>query len=316
MPLKPNHINPAPAASPEPDSAAAAAAASAPGRKAAGGGGARPNAATGKHSAFRFKQFAVTQQHAAMKVGTDGVLLGAWVSLDPEKEATPLHRILDIGTGTGVIALMLAQRTATLPETQGNTMSMIDAVEVEPAAAEEAALNFAASPWAGRLAAHTMPIQQYAADYAGEKYDLIVSNPPYFMAGTDFRRGFDTSETATPPSAERIAARHAEQLPYDQLIDAVLLLLEPAHGRFAAIFPYREAGIFIAKAAAKGLFATRMLDIHGAPHKPVKRVAAEFSLRRPGKKEDIVRATLCIEDGAGNFTDAYRELTRDFYLKF
>lgn len=311
MPLKPNHINPAPAASPEPDSAAAAAAASAPGRKAAGGGGARPNAATGKHSAFRFKQFSVIQQHAAMKVGTDGVLLGAWVSL-----GSPIRRVLDIGTGTGVIALMLTQRTATLPETQGNTMPLIDAVEVEPATAEEAARNFAASPWAGRLKAHTMPIQQYASDYAGEKYDLIVSNPPYFMAGTDFRRGFDTSETATPPSAERIAARHAEQLPYDQLIDAVLLLLEPAHGRFAAIFPYREAGIFIAKAAARGLFVTRMLDIHGAPHKPVKRVAAEFSLRRPGKKEDIVRATLCIEDGAGNFTAPYRELTRDFYLKF
>lgn len=274
-------------------------------------GAAAPNSTTRKHSAFRFKQFTVTQTHSAMKVGTDGVLLGAWVSLDPDKKARPVRRVLDIGTGTGVIALMLAQRTVS-----DTDPCVIDAVEIEAAAAEEAARNFAASTWGERLKAHTMLIQRYAADYAGEKYDLIVSNPPYFMAGTDFRRGFDTSAAAARPSTERIAARHAESLPYDELIDAILLLLEPVDGRFAAIFPYRESGVFIAKAAAKGLFATRVLDIHGTPHKPVKRVAAEFSLRRPEKREEIVRETLYIEDGSGHFTDLYRNLTRDFYLKF
>lgn len=262
-----------------------------------------------KTNAFRFKQFAVIQECAAMKVGTDGVLLGAWVSL---AEGIKLRRVLDIGTGTGVIALMLAQRTAERSESV-----VIDAVEVDAAAAEEADANFRASPWALRLRAHAAPIQRYTAECASEgglKYDLIVSNPPYFMAGTDFRRGFDTSAAATQPDAARVAARHAETLPYDELIEAVSALLA-TEGRFAAIFPYREAGIFIAKAAARGLYVQRMLEVHGTPRKPVKRVAAEFSLLRP-KREDVVRQTLCIEDGKGNFTEAYRELTRDFYLKF
>lgn len=249
-----------------------------------------------------------------MKVGTDGVLLGAWVSLPRETETAAVRRVLDIGTGTGVIALMMAQRTAAMSKADNGPW--IDSVEVDPDAAGEARANFDASPWGARLRVHGLPIQQYAADYEGERYDLIVSNPPYFMAGTDFRRGFDASAEATQPSAARVAARHAEQLPYDELIDAVLLLLEPVKGRFAAIFPYRESGIFIAKAAARGLFVRRMLEVHGAPHKPVKRVAAEFSPVRPDRKEDVLRETLCIEDGAGGFTEAYRDLTRDFYLKF
>lgn len=251
-----------------------------------------------------------------MKVGTDGVLLGAWVSLGPETDTGTVRRILDIGTGTGVIALMMAQRIAAGIEKDPHATPSIDAVEVDPEAAGEALANFANSPWGAYLKAHCVPIQEYAAAYRGGKYDLIVSNPPYFMAGTDFRRGFDISATAGQPSAARVAARHAEMLPYDELIDAILLLLEPTHGRFAAIFPYQESGIFIAKAAARGLFVRRILEVHGAPHKPVKRVAVEFSFTRSGKKEDIVRESLSIEDGAGNFTGAYRSLTRDFYLKF
>lgn len=262
--------------------------------------------AASKSNTFRFKQFAVVQERAAMKVGTDGVLLGAWVSLS-SFSGIPLRRVLDIGTGTGVIALMLAQRMA------GEAVTAIDAVEVDEAAVAEAEANFAASPWSSSLRAVSMPVQGFADGYTGEKYDLIVSNPPYFMAGTDFRRGFDIS--ALPPSPARMVARHAEALPYDELIDAVLLLLQPDGGRFAAIFPYQESGVFIAKAAARGLYAHRILEVHGAPHKPVKRVAAEFTpVRLPAER--IVRETLCIEDGHGEFTEVYRELTREFYLKF
>ena len=189
--------------------------------------------------------------------------------------------------------------------------STIDGVETDPDATGEATLNFASSPWSDRLQAHLTPIQQYASP---TRYDLIVSNPPYFMAGTDFRRGFDTSSAATQPTAARIAARHAEMLPYDDLIEATLRLLAP-EGRFAAIFPYRESGIFIAKAASRGLYVQRMLEVHGAPHKPVKRVAVEMSRHRAGR-ETVIRESLSIEDGHGHFTAAYRELTRDFYLKF
>lgn len=256
-------------------------------------------------NAFQFKQFSVTQERAAMKVGTDGVLLGAWVS-----PGNALRRVLDIGTGTGVIALMLAQRTAGTDESP-----VIDAVEIDPEAAAEAADNFTASPWAARLCVHGASVQDYATAYKEERYDLIVSNPPYFMAGTDFRRGFDRSATAVQPTAARVAARHAEALPYNELIDAVSVLLEGENGRFAAIFPYHEAGIFVAKAAARGLYAHRMLEVRGTPHKPVKRMAIEFSFRRP-KPEAIVREELCIEDGAGNFTEAYRSLTQAFYLRF
>lgn len=258
-----------------------------------------------KTNAFRFKQFSVAQERSAMKVGTDGVLLGAWVS-----SGDALQRVLDIGTGTGVVALMLAQRTVS-----DTDPCVIDAVEVDPEASSEAAGNFAASPWASRLRVHTAAIQTYAAEYPGERYDLIVSNPPYFMAGTDFRRGNgQAAADVSEPAAARVAARHAEMLPYDDLIGAVLALLKP-DGRFAAIFPYRESGIFIAKAADRGLFVRRLLEIQGAPRKPIKRVAIECALSR-ASREAIVRERLCIEDGRGAFTEAYRLLTRDFYLKF
>lgn len=259
-----------------------------------------------------------------MKIGTDGVLLGAWVSLPliPLKPA-PV-RILDIGTGTGVIALMMAQRTASLSlsQSQVHAAPMIDAVEIDPAAFEEACGNFARSPWGSVLRGIHMPIQEYAAltsaTAPATRYDLIVSNPPYFLAGLDFKRGLcdpSTGAVDTMPSPQRIAARHAELLPYDELIDAVLALLEPEQGRFAAIFPYQESGIFIAKAAAKGLYCHRQLHVQGAPHKPVKRVAAEFSLRRNPKSENQ-RETLSIEGQNREFSDAYQALTQEFYLHF
>lgn len=253
-----------------------------------------------KKGNFRFKRFEVTQQRAAMKVGTDGVLLGAWTEL-PER----VESILDVGTGTGVIALMLAQRT------ENNTVpTRIDAIEIETEAAAEAEENFEASPWGERLNIYTGTFQRYASESPG--YDLIVSNPPYFLAGNDYRRGRETP--AATPSRERIIARHAESLPYDELIEGVKKVLKPT-GRFAAIFPYQESGIFIAKAAAAGLYCNRMLEIYALPDKPVKRIAAEFSLHR--SESGARRERLVIHDPrTRDYTEAYRRLTRDFYLRF
>lgn len=133
--------------------------------------------------------------------------------------------------------------------------------------------------------------------------------------GDGLSTGFDRSASSVLPTAQRVAARHAEALPYDDLIEAISALLEREKGRFAAIFPYHEGGIFVAKAATRGLYAERILEVRGTPRKPVKRVAVEFSFHRP-RPEAVVREELCIEDGAGNFTEGYRRLTQDFYLRF
>ena len=241
---------------------------------------------------FRFKRFAVRQAQSAMKVGTDGVLLGAWVRTGEGEK-----RILDVGAGTGLIALMMAQRS---PNAE------IDAVEMEPGAAAEAQENAAVSPWKERITVHCRRFQDFAREQAaeGEKYDLIVSNPPYFIHSVDYLE--------TGPKS-RVAARHAQALPYGDLIEGIVMLLA-SEGRFAGIFPYEEAGVFIAKAATRGLYCKRMADIYPKPGKKIKRVAAEFSFVRG----EPLWEELTIENGGGNydFTNQYRELTKDFYLKF
>ena len=241
---------------------------------------------------FRFKQFTIRQSASAMKVGTDSIILGSWVNLTGSEQ-----RILDAGAGTGQLALMMGQRTPA---------ARIDAVEIEPGAAQEAVFNVNQSPWADRINITADSFQNFAAAHSdSEKYDLIISNPPYFI-------GSPTGHLRAS-SVQRIAARHAELLPYDELIDGVLKLLSP-EGRFAAIFPYQESGVFIAKAAIRGLFCNRVLEIVPKPGRPVKRIAAEFSRH----KDKPVAETLIIanEDKDFDFTEQYRNLTSDFYLYF
>lgn len=244
---------------------------------------------------FRFKQFSVKQSQSAMKVGTDGVILGAWVSLDDAPQ-----NILDVGTGTGLIAMMMAQRA--------ESALSIDAVEIEANAAQEALYNFNLSPWSHKLATHHTSFQSFtsARMALNSKYDLIVSNPPYFIASLNVSKE-DTSA--------RIAARHAELLPYDDLIEGVVSLLAP-QARFAAIFPYQEAGVFIAKAAAKGLYCNRKLSIHPMPHRPIKRIAAEFSLTKSVQCQEetlVIANSISQHDG---YTEQYKGLTYQFYIKF
>jgi tRNA1Val (adenine37-N6)-methyltransferase len=251
-----------------------------------------------ERNTFHFKRFAVDQTGCAMKVGTDGVLLGAWCRL-----AAPAPKaILDVGTGSGVIALQLAQRTE-------GEKTRIDAIEIDPAACETARRNFEASEWGDRLTAYRTAAQEFAAMYGGEKqYDLIVSNPPYFV------------DSLASPDRVRNLARHAGSLSYDELIALCNRLLTP-DGRVSLIVPAgAETQKMIATAEAHGFAPSRITTVHSTPKSGAKRTLIEFS-RRIARPAAVVAAQtetaiLTIHDENSDFSDEYRELTRDFYLYF
>ena len=216
----------------------------------------------------------------AMKVGTDGVLLGAWCPVEGAQ------RVLDVGSGCGVIALMVAQR---------NHEAHIDGIDIDPGAIEEASLNFAASPWADRLTAMQIDFNDMACH---ERYDLIVSNPPYF------------TNSLLPPDAARTLARHTGSLSYRQLIegaaqrlsdDGMLALVSPADAENAII----EAATF---ASLPVRTITRVIPVEGAA---VKRILWLLSRLDIPYHED----TLTIAHHNGTFTSEYVALTGDFYLK-
>lgn len=233
---------------------------------------------------FSFKRFTVQQGKCAMKVGTDGVLLGAWSG----GRNTAVSRVLDIGTGTGVVALMLAQR---FPD------AYIDAIDIDEGSVLQAKENFLQSEWHERINAVHSSIQYFRSE---KKYDLIVSNPPYFI-------------DSMKAGGKRMLARHTDTLSYSDLAEGVVRLLEKG-GLFAAIFPYVESNIFIIEAAGRGLYVTRRMDVAGVAGKPVKRVLLEFSFNRV---DDVPVENMIIESGGRHcYTKKYKELTKDFYLKF
>ena len=229
---------------------------------------------------FRFKQFAVEQEDVAMKVGTDGVLLGAWANSDNVK------RILDIGTGTGVIALQMAQR---------NPIAHIHAVEIDDTAAKRASANFDLSPWAERLTVEQTAVQEFEPS---EKFELIVSNPPYFV------------DSLLPPDAKRSTARHTHDLTFEELDSAVCRLLDE-NGRFALILPVTEFEKYL---ALTQLHLVRRCDVCPVEGGAIKRIMGEFA-KHPTTEIEI--ENIAIERGRrGDYTDDYRALTKDFYLKF
>lgn len=233
-------------------------------------------------SHFRFKKFEIQQDRCAMKVGTDGVLLGAWIQ--PEKN---IKRVLDIGTGTGLLALMLAQKSAAL----------IDAIDIDKSSVEQAKENFNSSLWPERLNAIHCSLQNFIKS-TSEQYDLIVSNPPYF------NDSYKTSDNS------RTLARHSnESLSFDALIEGVVKLLA-ADGRFYLILPLKEGEAFEIMAAARGLFASRITSVFTRKGKPPKRVLMLFQF----SKQLIVTDELIIQNDHGDFSDDYRKLTKDFYL--
>lgn len=232
------------------------------------------------HSVFHFRHFTIHQDKCAMKVGTDGVLLGAWVHPSGAK------RILDIGTGTGLIALMMAQ--------QSN--ADIDAIEIDQSAFMQASQNFNESPWADRLHSIFGPVQSFANSTAN-KYDLIVSNPPYFMGAHP-----------APVEARNVARHMDEHLSIEELADAVQNLLSD-EGRFCIILPYLEGSRFKSYALEHGLAPSRITKVITKTGKTEKRVLMEFSKIKKEPHEDEI----ILQDESGNYTTEYRKLTTDFY---
>lgn len=232
---------------------------------------------------FKFKQFQVEHSRAAMKVGTDAVLLGTWCGVEGVRKA------LDVGTGCGVIALMVAQRA---PEAQ------VTAIDIDPEAAAEAADNFAASPWSERLNARQADFKQFAP---GERYDLIVSNPPYFMNGV------------LPSGDSRTMARHTTELTYHQLLQSARQLLASG-GRLAMVTPADCESQVLEDCAWCGYSPLRVTEVMAvAGDAAPKRLLWELV---PGQCELHERTQLAIEHSPLHYTQQYRDLCRDFYLKF
>ena len=232
---------------------------------------------------FEFKQFSIQQDRCAMKIGTDGVLLGAWVSLEKNPQS-----ILDIGAGTGILSLQLAQRC------QAETL---EAIEIDEDAFEQCVGNFENSPWGDRLFCFHASAQECAAEME-EEYDLIISNPPFY------------SDEYKSNNNKRNTARFTDTLPFrDLAIFAYQFLSEK--GIFALILPRKEEENFIALALEVGLFPKRICRVKGNPTSEVKRSLMEFTF----EKSEIIQEKLTIEISRHVYTEAYKNLVKDFYLK-
>ena len=230
---------------------------------------------------FRFQRFSMTHARSPMKIGTDGVLLGAWC------DGSQARWALDAGTGCGLIALMLAQRYPLL---------QVEGIDIDPGAVADARENFAGSPFAERLSVRQGDV--LTTDFP-RRYDLIVSNPPFF------------TEDTLPPEASRAAARHAVHLPAEAFARKITQILAPS-GRVALIYPYREADRIVGFFAAEGLYLARRTDVRGGAGRPLKRSLLEFSFAPVGA-EEVATDTLQLCEENGRRSTQYRELTRGFH---
>ena len=219
-----------------------------------------------------------------MKVGTDGVLLGAWTPI----KNNPFS-ILDIGTGTGIIALMLAQRS---------NAEQIDALEIDEDAYEQATDNFENSPWNDRLFCFHAGLDEFVEEPEDE-YDLIVSNPPFY------------SENYKSNSEQRDLTRFQDAMPFEDLVEAADLLLSE-NGIFSVIIPFKEEENFLALANEYELYPLKITRVKGAPNSEIKRSLLAFSRN---KKSDFPVDELIIETARHQYTPKYIELTKEFYLK-
>jgi tRNA1Val (adenine37-N6)-methyltransferase len=230
---------------------------------------------------FHFKKFSIEDNRCAHKVGTDGTLLGAWANVENAQT------LLDIGTGSGLIALMLAQRTS--------DAARIDAVELSLSDYSQACENVRRSPWHNKIAMHQGSVQQFKTD---TRYDCIVSNPPYF------------NKSFKPPVESRVTPRHTETLSFQELIASSKRLLSEK-GKLNVILPHAEGLHFIELAIAHSLFVSRQVAFYTRAEKPMERWLLEFSVINPSF---IERGDVLLYERDNAWSAGYKNLTRDFYL--
>lgn len=228
---------------------------------------------------FSLKQFDIKQEHTAMKVGTDGLLLGAW--------ADGGKHILDIGTGTGLISLMMAQRFPA---------AFVDAIDIDSDAASQAEENVLHSPFADRVSVRCVSIQNYSVE---RRYDSIVCNPPYF------------THSLLSPDAKRTLARHSVALPFDELFQNASRLLSD-DGRFSIVVPVDASSQIDTYAAIAGLFLVRRCLVRTTPKKQPRRMLLTFS----SSPSPIIEEEVVIQNGPSEPSEWYLNLTRDFLLKY
>ena len=233
---------------------------------------------------FYFKNFSVNQDRCAMKIGTDSVLLGAWCPVEKN-----VFSVLDIGAGTGILSLMLAQRT---------NAEQIDAIEIDEDTCEQCVENFENSPWADRLFCFHAGLDEFI-DEPEELYDLIISNPPFY------------SENFKTENEQRDLARFQDALPFEELVEAVDLLLSE-NGLFAVIIPYKEESFFIDLCAQTELFPVKITRVKGTPTTEIKRSLLAF---RRYELSTLIADELTIETSRHQYTNEYINLTKDFYIK-
>lgn len=236
---------------------------------------------------FRFKRFCIHQGRSAMKVGTDGVLIGAWCNIPNNTK-----QILDVGCGSGLIAIMLAQRTE-------SAQAHITAIDIDPESTTQAIENAEASDWSDRLSVECISLQDYS-NHESQTFDLIVSNPPFFV------------DSLKAPDKARNNSRHCDTLSHEELLKCSAKLLKEG-GVLAVVLPTAEAQRLVEMSGIYGLWPSRICSVKSTERKDEIRRLVE--LVKTSSWRECQHTTLCIHS-AGDYSDEYKALTKEFYLKF
>ncbi len=235
---------------------------------------------------FQFKQFTVQQEHCAMKVTTDACLFGAWCAAVANRQLSPVNRLLDIGTGTGLLPLMIAQK---------NNSVIIDAIEIDEQAATQAASNFQSSLWSEKLNLHQSSIQQYHP--TNRLYDFIISNPPFF------------NNDLKSDSSKRNLALHSEALSLEELMQSVKNNITN-DGKFAVLLPYHRSVFLEELARAEDFYLEEKVSAKQTPHHPYFRTMLLFSKTSIAIKQKEIM----IKDEFNDYSPEFIELLKDYYL--